>query len=98
MGFTHYWGKTLTGGWTIKRKMQGKRLSRFMSGIGVWCRENRHEPLADQHRSLCAKLRGHYEYYGVRGNYKMLEGDLRPAIGRSISAGFRKMVWGANHG
>jgi RNA-directed DNA polymerase len=73
LGFTHYWAKTLKGGWTIKRKTQGKRLSRFMSGIAEWCRENRHEPLAEQHRSLSAKLRGHYEYYGVRGNYKMLE-------------------------
>jgi hypothetical protein len=73
LGFTHYWAKTLKGGWTIKRKTQGKRLSRFMSRIAEWCRENRHEPLVEQHRSLSAKLRGHYEYYGVRGNYKMLE-------------------------
>ena len=29
--------------------------------------------MEEQHRSLTAKLRGHYQYYGVRGNYKMLE-------------------------
>ena len=40
LGFTHYWAKTLSGGWTIKRKTQGKRLSRFLSGIGDWCKEN----------------------------------------------------------
>lgn len=73
LGFTHYWAKTRSGGWTIKRKTQGKRLSRFLSGIGDWCKEHLHEPLAEQHRSLSAKLRGHYQYYGVRGNYKMLE-------------------------
>jgi group II intron reverse transcriptase/maturase len=73
LGFTHYWAKTLRGGWTIKRKTQGKRLSRFMSGIGEWCKGHRHEPLAEQHRTLSSKLRGHYEYYGVRGNFKMLE-------------------------
>jgi group II intron reverse transcriptase/maturase len=73
LGFTHYWAKTLRGGWTIKRKTQGKRLSRFMSGIGEWCKGHRHEPLAKQHRTLSSKLRGHYQYYGVRGNYKMLE-------------------------
>ena len=73
LGFTHYWAKTLSGGWTIKRKTQGKRLSRFMSGIGEWCQGHMHEPLADQHRMLSAKLRGHYQYYGVRGNFKMLE-------------------------
>ena len=73
LGFTHYWAKTLNGGWTIKRKTQGKRLSRFMSELSEWCREHLHEPLADQHRLMSAKLRGHYQYYGVRGNYKMLE-------------------------
>jgi len=73
LGFTHYWAKTRSGGWTIKRKTQSKRLSRFLSGIGDWCKEHLHEPLAEQHRSLSAKLRGHYQYYGVRGNYKMLE-------------------------
>lgn len=73
LGFTHYWGKTLSGGWTIKRKTQGKRLSRFLSGIGDWCKEHRHETLAKQYGILSAKLRGHYQYYGVRGNFKMLE-------------------------
>jgi RNA-directed DNA polymerase len=73
LGFTHYWAKTRSGGWTIKRKTQGKRLSRFLSGIGDWCKEHLHRPLAEQHRLLSAKLCGHYQYYGVRGNYKMLE-------------------------
>lgn len=73
LGFTHYWGHTLSGGWTIKRKTQGKRLSRFMKGIGEWCRKHRHQPLPEQWRTLSAKLRGHYQYYGLRGNFKMLE-------------------------
>jgi len=73
LGFTHYWAKTLRGGWTIKRKTQSKRLSRFMSGIGEWCKGHIHKPLAEQHRTLSSKLRGHYQYYGVRGNFKMLE-------------------------
>jgi len=73
LGFTHYWGKTLQGGWTIKRKTLGKRLCRFLSGIDDWCKENRHETVEEQFRILSAKLRGHYQYYGVRGNYKMLE-------------------------
>jgi len=73
LGFTHYWGKTLSGGWTIKRKTQGKRLSRFLSGIGDWCKEHLHEAMAKQYGILSAKLRGHYQYYGVRGKFKMLE-------------------------
>jgi RNA-directed DNA polymerase len=73
LGFTHYWARTLGGGWTIKRKTLGKRLSRFLSGIAEWCKANRHEAIEEQYRILSAKLRGHYQYYGVRGNYKMLE-------------------------
>ena len=73
LGFDHYWDKTRTGGWTIKRKTQGKRLRRFLSGLHEWCRVNRHLNIVEQYQTLKSKLRGHYQYYGVRGNYKMLE-------------------------
>src|SRR5581483_915128 len=73
LGFTHYWGKTRTGGWAIKRKTMGKRLCRFLNGITEWCKKNRHIAVGEQFQTLSAKLRGHYQYYGVRGNYKMLE-------------------------
>ena len=73
LGFTHYWAKTLQGGWTIKRKTLGKRLGRFLSEIDDWCKANRHTAVWEQFRILSAKLNGHYQYYGVRGNFKMLE-------------------------
>jgi len=73
LGFTHYWAKTRRGYWVIKRKTVRKRLRRFMKEIWTWCRKNRHEPLQEQYRTLGAKLRGHYQYYGIRGNFKMLE-------------------------
>jgi group II intron reverse transcriptase/maturase len=77
LGFTHYWDKARSGGWTIKRKTLGKRLSRFLNGIAEWCKENLHENIVEQYRTLSAKLRGHYQYYGIRGNYKMLEAAHR---------------------
>jgi group II intron reverse transcriptase/maturase len=73
LGFTHYWAKTRRGYWVIKRKTVGKRLRRFMRAIWTWCRENRHAPLQEQYQTLCLKLRGYYQYYGIRGNFKMLE-------------------------
>jgi group II intron reverse transcriptase/maturase len=72
LGFTHYWAKTRRGYWVIKKKTVGKRLRRFMHGIWTWCRDHRHAPLSEQHRMLCAKLRGYYQYHGIRGNYKAL--------------------------
>jgi RNA-directed DNA polymerase len=73
LGFTHYWAKTRRGYWVLKRKTVGKRRRRFMQAIWAWCRDNRHAPLQEQYRTLCAKLRGYYQYYGIRGNFKMLE-------------------------
>ncbi len=73
LGFTYYWTKSLRGYWVIKRKTIGKRLRRFTKVMWQWCRSNRHEPLKEQHKSLCSKLRGYYQYYGVRCNYKALE-------------------------
>jgi group II intron reverse transcriptase/maturase len=73
LGFTFYWGKGLKGYWVIKKRIARKRLSRFMKRIWQWCKENLHEPIGEQHKMLCSKLRGFYQYYGVRSNYKALE-------------------------
>jgi len=79
LGFTHYWGKSRRGYWVIKRKTARKRLKRTIGRIWQWCRNNRHEPLEEQHRMLCTKLRGHYQYFGIRGNYRCLEFILNEA-------------------
>lgn len=73
LGFTHYWGKSRKGKWTIKRKTASKRVRRATKAIWQWCRDQRHYSLPEQYRIISAKLRGHYQYYGIRGNYKMLE-------------------------
>jgi len=72
LGFTHYWGKTLNGGLTVKKQTSRKKLNKSIKAIDEWCRNNRHKPLAYQHRKLCQKVRGHYAYYGVRGNSRCL--------------------------
>jgi group II intron reverse transcriptase/maturase len=73
LGFTIYWGKTWKGGYTIKRKTATKRMFRTMGNFWKWCRDNRHRPLEEQYAILSAKLRGHYQYYGVRCNSRCLE-------------------------
>ena len=81
LGFTFHWSKVRKRGfWVIKKKTIGKRLRRYMKGIWEWCRKNRHEPLKDQHDILVVKLRGYYNYYGVRGNYKALEVAYEHAV------------------
>lgn len=73
LGFTHYWAKSLKGNWTIKRRTCKKRLNRVMTREWRWCRDNMHEPLKEQWETLVSKLTGHYEYYGIIGNYKQME-------------------------
>ena len=72
LGFTHYWGLSLKGNWVIKRKTASNRLTRAVAAISLWCRRNRHRPIREQHEKLCAKLRGHYGYYGITGNSHQL--------------------------
>jgi len=72
LGFTHYWGRSRKGYWVVKRKTASKRLRSKISEMAKWCRENMHRPVREQHKSLCAKLRGHFQYYGINGNIRSL--------------------------
>jgi hypothetical protein len=56
-----------------------KRIRRAKKSLWQWCRNNRHRPLKDQHRILCHKLRGHFQYYAIRGNSWSLETIFRHA-------------------
>jgi RNA-directed DNA polymerase len=73
LGFTHYWAKSRRGVWVIKRRTARKRLRRAKKSLWQWCRSNRHRPLKEQHRILCHKLRGHFQYYAIRDNSWRLE-------------------------
>src|SRR4051812_17486831 len=73
LGFTHYWGQTRKGGWVIRRRTSRKRLTRSLKAISQWCRENLHEPMRVQVEALGRKLKGHFGYYGITGNYDALQ-------------------------
>jgi RNA-directed DNA polymerase len=74
LGFSHYWGRTLKGNWTVKRKTAKTRFRRSLKSIAEWCRMHRHLSLPKQWAALTAKLRGHYAYYGIAGNSRSLSG------------------------
>ena len=76
----HYWAKSRNGKWVIKRKTARKRLKRAMKAVWHWCRDSRHHKVFEQHRTLRSKLLGHYQYYGIRGNYKTMEVYYRYTI------------------
>jgi RNA-directed DNA polymerase len=73
LGLTHDWATSRRGDWVITRRTAKKRLRRALRAVWPGCRTHRHDPLRDQYRMLCQKLRGHYQYDGIRGNYRRLE-------------------------
>jgi hypothetical protein len=73
LGFTHFWRRSRNGNWVIIRRTAKSRFSRALKGLSLWMRENRHEPIREQHRVLSMKLRGHFNYYGIPGNHPTLD-------------------------
>jgi len=73
LGFTVYWRRSRRGNWRVAFRTRGGRLRRAMKSVNDWCRDHRHQSLTAQHRTLRSKLQGHYNYYGVNGNFKALE-------------------------
>jgi hypothetical protein len=70
LGFTHYLAPTAKGFWAPRRKTARKRLARALRQMRAWMSAARHLPVKVQAKTLSSKLRGHFNYYGVRGNSK----------------------------
>ena len=43
-----------------------------MKALNQWLRRARHLPVAAQAKTLGQKLRGHFGYYGIRGNSRAI--------------------------
>lgn len=72
LGFTHYWGKSKRGTWVVRRRTMKARFNRAAKAIRTWCRDHRHVALSVQRDVLSAKLRGHYGYHGITGNFEAI--------------------------
>jgi len=81
LGFRHYWGRSWRGNWVVKRKTLPSRFGRALKKIARWCRVCRHLSIAEQHQALSQKLRGHYAYFGITGNFEALH-RFRDAVRR----------------
>jgi hypothetical protein len=72
LGFCHYWGKSRNGYWVVKRKTDKSRLARSIKAVAECLKRNRHSSLQEQQEQLVIKLRGHYAYYDITGNFRSL--------------------------
>ena len=72
LGFTHVWAKSRKGYPVVRCRTAKGRFARALKSVSDWCRHNRHRPLDDQQAHLARVIRGHCNYYGIRGNSKTI--------------------------
>ena len=81
LGFTHYCGRTRDGRFVVKRQTQSKRLTKKLQELRQEAQQRRHTPVADQHTWLSQVLRGHYAYFGLPSNFRLLQ-TFHEQVGR----------------
>ncbi len=70
LGFTHFCDKTRKGKFKVGRVTDRKRFRVKIKEMNQWLKMSRNAlPPKQWWPILCAKLRGHFQYYGVSGNY-----------------------------
>ncbi len=72
LGLTHVCARSQKGKFTVHVKTMAKRLRRGLKAVADWCQQHRHDPVSEQQKTLNAKLRGHYQYYGRPTNHRSI--------------------------
>jgi len=71
LGFTHFCDRTRKGAFKVGRRTARNKFTRKIQEMNKWLKyvRNTAKP-AEWWSILSAKLRGHFQYYGVSGNYR----------------------------
>ena len=72
LGFTHYCGLSRAGRFKLKRKTSTKKLRIKLLDLKRWFNKMLSTPVKEMWPTLNAKLRGHYQYYGINDNWPLL--------------------------
>lgn len=74
LGFTHYCDRSRKGKFKPGRKTAKKKFRQEMKSINQWLKAVRNRvKLEEWWKELGQKLRGHYQYYGISGNFPGLQ-------------------------
>jgi len=74
LGFTHYCSTTRDGRFRPGTKTSSKRMRRSIASMSIWLKSVRNRLKGeDIWKLLKAKLQGHYNYYGISGNFKCIK-------------------------
>ena len=72
LGFTHYCGQSRSRRFKLKRKTSSKKLRLKLLDLNRWFHKQLETPIVEMWKTLNAKLRGHYQYYGINDNWPLL--------------------------
>ena len=74
LGFTHYCGKSRQGYFIMGHKTSKENLCRKLKETKEWLKQIRNKlRLKERWPVLKSKLTGHYNYFGISGNYRCLQ-------------------------
>jgi RNA-directed DNA polymerase len=73
LGFELRWGRGRWGKPTIKRRTARKKYRAALASLREWCRKHCRMRKDWFFATLNAKLRGYYNYYGIRGNFESID-------------------------
>jgi len=81
LGFTHFCGTSRRGKFIVGRRTSRKKFRKKCKELNAWLKRVRNFlPAKEWWPILAAKLRGHYQYYGVSGNMPSLQRFHRVAL------------------
>ncbi len=72
LGFEFHNGKTIKGIYRTHIITSRKKLKLKRATTKAWIKEHMHDPLAELCKRINRKIVGHYNYYGINGNYDSL--------------------------
>lgn len=74
LGFSHYCSTTRDGRFALKIKTSKKKFAASAKALTEWMRQARNKyPLPVISAMLALKLKGHYNYYGLSGNFEAIK-------------------------
>ena len=80
LGFDFYWKKDRWGAPRVMCRTSRKKLQGACRRVKEWIRQNRHLPGSEFFKGLNSRLKGHYNYYGIKYNYQSLNRFYKWAI------------------
>ncbi len=70
LGFTVLWTRSRQGNWYMATHTRVSRFRRARRAVHAWLKSHRHLPIETQHAALVRRIRGHFNYFDVRGNIR----------------------------